>query len=164
MGNASNFFEVGNVNSRVTEAFNVNQLSLIRNCGFKAVQLVGIKEACRNADMFECFRKEFYRTAVEGRSRHDFISGTGYIENSQRNSRRAAGRCQSGCAAFQCGNTFFKDLLSRVSQTGINVTRLTECELIFTVLSILKNIRSCLINGDGAGPCYGIGNLACMLL
>lgn len=74
MGNGCDGFKVGNIDGRVAEAFEVNGLGLVVDVFSKGLRIIGIGKVRRNAEMFERFRKQFDRAAIQGRSSDDFVA------------------------------------------------------------------------------------------
>ena len=65
MGNGCDGFKVRNIDGRIAEAFKINGLGLVVDVFGKGLRIIGIGKVRRNAEMFECFRKEFDRAAVQ---------------------------------------------------------------------------------------------------
>ena len=57
MGDMGQGFEVGNINGRIAQAFDVQRLRVIRNEGFKSRRVVGVGETGRNAEALQRFCK-----------------------------------------------------------------------------------------------------------
>ena len=95
-------------------------LGLVVDVFGKGLRVVGIGEVRRNAEVFEGFRKQFDRAAVQGRSGDDFIAGAGQVDDGVGDSRCAAGRSKTGRAVFKGGDSFFQDVLGRIGQTAVD--------------------------------------------
>ena len=91
MGNGSDGFEVGNVDGRIAEAFEVDGLGLVVDLFGKGLRIIGIGKVRRNAQMFKGFGEQFNRAAIQGRSGDDFVTGTGEVDDGVGDSRCAAG-------------------------------------------------------------------------
>ena len=57
MGNIGQGFEVGNIDGRIAQAFDIQRFRMIRNEGFKGRRVVGVGETGRNAEALQRFCK-----------------------------------------------------------------------------------------------------------
>ena len=97
--------------------------------------------------------------AIDGLLGNDMLTGLGKCLNGIGDSCCAGCHCQTGYAAFQCGNSLLKYILRGVGKTTVDVAGVCQTEAIRRMLGVVEHIRSRCIDGNGTGIGYGIGLL-----
>ena len=95
--------------------------------------------------------------AVDGLLGHDVATVRGQRLDGVGDGCGAGGDHQCGAAAFQSGKTLLQDLLGGVGQPAVDVAGVGQAKAVCRVLAVMENIRSGLVDGDGAGVGRRIG-------
>ena len=90
----------------------------------QAVEIVGIDEANRNAELGQRVMEEVVGASVERGGGNDLVAGAGQGGDDERLGSLSGGGCQARDAAFQGRNALLKDVGGGVHDAGVDVAEL----------------------------------------
>ena len=116
---------INKVGIRVSYAFYENCTSVVLYGFFKYIYtLGGVDKSRGDAVIRECVFQKIICAAVNCGRSDNMLTAVGKSLKRISYRRCAGSRSQSRNAAFQSGNSIFKNFLSRIGQTAVNVARI----------------------------------------
>ena len=128
----------------------------------QAVEVVGIDEPHRDAQLRQRVVEQVVGAAVERSGGDDLVARRGQRDDGERLRRLARGQRQPRDAAFERGNALLEDVGGRVHDAGVDVAELLQREQPGGMVGIVEDVGGGLVDGDGARLGGGIGRLAAM--
>ena len=146
----------------IADDLGVDRLGVGPDGGGEVRRVARVHKRHLDAQSGQVMREEVVGAAVERARRNDVVAGTGYVEQCESDSRRAAGKGEGADAAFQRREALLKHVGGRVHDPRVYVARLGEGEQVLGVLGVVEHVRGCLVNGHGAGVGGRVWSLTAM--
>ena len=127
-------FEVEHVRVGIAKGFGVHHFGIRLDGSFEGLEVVHVKNGVRDALRRERVGNQVIRTAVEVVGSHDMVASLYDILQSVGDGGCTRGHSQTCHTTFEGCDTIFKDALSRVGQTSVDVACITETETVGSVL------------------------------
>ncbi len=105
-----------------------------------------IHESCRNSILYQCMLQQIISPAINIFRRYNMISCKRQILN--RISYRRCSGCdrQSSYTTLQLCHPLFKNILCRIRESAINISRICQVKTSLRMIAVMKHIRRCLID------------------
>ncbi len=146
MRNLRQLFHVGDVELRIAQRLGVQRLRL-RPDGFaQPVEVIGIDELHRDAQLGQRVVKKVVRSAVQRRRRNDVISRRSQRGDDQCLRRLSRRQRQSRHTAFQGRDALLKHVGRRIHDARINVAELLQRKQSRRMVGIVEYVRRRLVN------------------
>ena len=159
VGELGNGVDVGDVGIGVAQCFNEDgfRIGLYGRRDF--LQIVDVDEGRPDSVERERMPEQVVGTAVNRFLGDDMLPGAGEGLYGVRNRRRAGGRRQRRCAAFQRRDSLLQDALRRIREPSVDVAGVRQPEPRRRVFGVVEHVGRGLINRYRAGVGSGVGRL-----
>jgi len=101
-------------------------------------------------------------TTVEARGRNNLVSGLGNVQDGEGFGGLPGGCRQRPNPALERRYPFLENRPSGIHDAGVDVAEFLQGEKVSGVSCVFENVRSGLVNRDGARPGCRIGKLSCV--
>ena len=135
-----NSVDIGNVAVGVAERFNEYRLCIRLNSRLNLVKVVNVNKRGRNSVLRECVGKEIEASAVDRFLSYNMVAVLSQSLNCVCYRCRTRSYCKSRNAALKSGNSFFKNVLSGVCKSAVNVARIGKSEASRRMSGIVENV------------------------
>ena len=142
-------FNINYVWVRVAKSFDIESLCVLLDSLFKVSWVKRIDKCCCDAVINKSVCKQVICAAIDVLCSYDMIACKGYVLNSVCYCCCAWCDCKSCCAALKSCDTSFKNVLSWVCKSAINVACVLKSKSVSGMLWVVENVWWCLINRNG---------------
>ena len=154
------WFEVGHVELRVADGFQIDRLRSRIDQRSDAPYVVAVGEPYLDTETAQGHFELIVRAAVDVRGADDVVAGFGVIHGLAEHFNAG----NNDLAAFERRNAVFEYGRRRIGQSRVDVAELLQSEPVGAFLRVRKDIRRGLVNGNGARTGRGVGRLSCVNL
>ena len=109
-----------------------------------------VYKACGYSEARQGVGKQIVAAAVNRLLSNDVAAVLSESLESVINSRSARSSCKSRNAALKSSYSLFKNILSAVCQSAVNVARILQAESCRRMGTVMENIGGCCINRNGS--------------
>lgn len=138
----------GNVGIRIPERFKVNGLGVVANGRLDRFEVVRVDEGGFDTEVGKRMREQIVRAAVNGFLRYDMPSRLGKRLDGVGDGRRPRRHGQRGASPFKRGDAPLERVLRGVGKTAVDVPSVRQIETSGSMLAIVENVRSGLVDRD----------------
>ena len=135
-------FDVDQVGVGVAQRFNEDRLGVGLDGFRKVLDVVGVYEGRGDAELGEGVCEEVIGSAVDRLSGNDVVAGLSKCLEGVGDGGCSGSDSQSANAAFEGCDSSFKDVLSRVGQTAVDIACVSKTETGCGVLKSLAEIKA----------------------
>ena len=147
----------GYIGVGVAERFDVNRLGVVSHGRLHRSEVVRVDEGGFDAEVGERMRKQVVRAAVYGFLRYDMPSRLGKRLDGVGDGRRPEARPARRHPPFKRGDAPLERVLRGVGKSAVDVPSVRQIETSGSVLAIVENVRSGLVDRDRSRAVAGSG-------
>ena len=151
-----NSFDINYVWVRVAKSFDIESLCVLLDSLFKVSWVKRIDKCCCDAVINKSVCKQVICAAIDVLCSYDMIACKGYVLDSVCYCCCAWCNCKSCCAALESCDTSFKNVLSWVCKSAIDVACVLKSKSVSGMLWVMENVWWCLINRNSSCVCYRV--------
>ena len=142
MSHLGNTCNVQNVDLRVCDCFAEERFRVGAHGSLPGCEVVlVVDESDLNAEFGQGVLEEVVGSAIDRRGANNVVAGVRNVQNGVGGCRLAGAQQQSSCSALERCDALLCDILRRVHDAGVNVSKLREREQVCCVLSAIEHIR-----------------------
>ena len=144
-------FDVGDVERRVADGFNIECTGLFIDRSLCRREVVDRCEADRNSLLGQDRVELREGAAVKIVCGDQFVARFEDVCDGEIDRRRTAGKRQSRCAAVELRQAFFQHVVGRIHQPGVDVARFPEGEQVGAVFRAFEVVSGRAVNRHSPG-------------
>ena len=120
------------------------------------LQIVGIHEGCRDAELGQCVGEQVITAAVYGLLGDNMPSVRRERLDRICDRRGSGSQGQRGASSLEGSQSLLQHILGGIGQPSVNIARVREAETVGRVLAVVKDVGSRLVDRYRAGICSGV--------
>ena len=142
MSNICKLLNINKIWIRITECFDKDCLCVILNSIFKIWKVVSVNKCCVYTKLWKCVLKVVICAAVDCLSGYNVVACLSKSLKCISKCRCTGSCCKSSYTALKSRNSLFKNVLSWICKSAVNVTRICKTESCLCVVAAFEYIRS----------------------
>lgn len=155
VGDLGDGVKISDIGIGVSEGLGVDDLCLGEDGSFEGSEVVDVDDCILNALSGKSVGDEIVGTAIKVVGRYDMVAWEKDVLEGVSDCRGTRGDSQTCHTTFESRYAVFKNALSGVGETAVDVTRVTESEAVGGVLGIAEDVGRGLV--DWHCTCVGCG-------